>query len=173
MLFQLTGFVFTLMAIYIYTEEQESCKYPARTYTSPKDYPSAHYSSLDTVQHARSSWAQPTYVTYADSMEWSKGEEVENCSSFNQSGAYGNQNRVGHSKSDNHSVINIGNQSVPVSLVPKGGNSYNEYMTGSTRMRNCENGTVDQSIYSSRAYNSGSLWAHNPHGDGSENVSAV
>jgi hypothetical protein len=165
------------MAIYIYSEEQEPCKYPARTYVSPKDYPSTHYASLEAVQHARNSWGQPTFVTYADSMEWSKGEEVEKCSSYDQSGASGNQTGYGYRISDNQSVIDIGDQSMSGGVnsysVSKGGNPYNEYMTGSTRMRNCENGTVDQSIYSSRAYNSGGLWAHNPHVDGCENISAV
>ena len=164
------------MAIYIYSEEQEPCKYPARTYVSPKDYPSTHYASLEAVQHARNSWGQPTFVTYANSMEWSKGEETE-YSGYNQSGDCGNQSGFGQRKSDNQSVINIGDQSMSGAMnsysVTKGVNPYNEYMTGYTRMRNCENGTVDQSVFSSRAYNSGSLWAHNTHGDGSENVSAV
>lgn len=167
------------MAIYIYSEDQESCKYTDRTYTSPNDYPSTQYASLGVVQNARNGSGQPIYVTYAESLEWSRMDNVENDKNSDGSGHARDQTGHREDEYDKPFVMNNWDQSaskgVNSSHGPKGGHSYNDFMTGSARMRNCENGVVDQSIYSSRAYNSGRLWAHNAPGDGigTENVSAV
>lgn len=71
-LLALTGFVCTCMAIYIFTEEQETSKYyvPTRTYTSPYDYPSAKYVPIDSVQRVRDNTCVPTYVSYNECMSW-------------------------------------------------------------------------------------------------------
>ena len=57
------------MAIHIYGEESESCKYieHSSTYIRPKDHPSARYTPVESVQRER---CLPTYVSYAESMEW-------------------------------------------------------------------------------------------------------
>lgn len=81
-LFQLTGFVFTCMAIHIYGEESESCKYleHSSTYIRPKDHPSARYAPIEYIQRERDIRCLPTYVSYAESMEWlQNGPRAYNC----------------------------------------------------------------------------------------------
>ncbi len=58
------------VTIYAYTEEEESCKYIAksRTYIRPKASAVAKYEPVQ----ARDSWCLPTYVSFtSDSIEWS------------------------------------------------------------------------------------------------------
>ena len=157
--------MFTCLAIYIYGEEPESCKYkvPPSTYVSPKDYPSARYAPIEAVQRARSSWCQPTYVSYTDSVEWARLQERD---SSKNSDLTGNQSGVSVGQfQEAQSVVNM-------DACPKGGNCNTDYQTG-TRMRNCETGTTaDQSVYSSRAYNSGALWGNNS-GDDCRMISPV
>ena len=88
-IFQLTGFVFTCMAIHIYGEESESCKYieHTSTYIRPKDHPSARYAPVESVQRERDSRCLPTYVSYAESMEWCQsgsGPRARNCDNSGQ-----------------------------------------------------------------------------------------
>ena len=70
------------MAIHIYSEESESCKYieHSSTYIRPKDHPSARYTPMESVQRERDSRCLPTYVSYTDSMEWCQsGPRARNC----------------------------------------------------------------------------------------------
>ena len=175
------------MAIYIYGDEQESCKYPlsTRTYISPKDYPSTRYAPIDAVQQARHSWCQPTYVTYSDAMQWAQStipadgnlQTVEHDDSARlcaQSTGSGSQ--TGYNPYDlsvRQTVINMGDQSLV-----KGSNSYSsapigDFQTG-TRMRNCEAATMtDPQGPSTRGSYSTSLWANGPSGDDFGTVSPV
>ncbi|VDH88698.1 Hypothetical predicted protein [Mytilus galloprovincialis] len=85
-LLALIGFVISCVNAYIFVEEEESCKYlsrstyyrPTMTYTpvpnidSP-DIPVQVIDNLDTrklVNHP-DTWCLPTYVSYAESQEWS------------------------------------------------------------------------------------------------------
>ena len=60
------------MAIHIYGEESESSKYieHSSTYIRPKDHPLARYKPVESVQRERDARCLPTYVSYAESMEW-------------------------------------------------------------------------------------------------------
>lgn len=186
-IFQLTGFVFTLLAIYIYGEEQESCKYPlsARTYISPKDYPSTHYAPIDAVQQARHSWCQPTYVTYADAIQWGQSD-IANENTL-QSGEADSSSRLcaqstgsdtqtcynPYNLSDRQTVINMDDQSMIMghnsyTVAPLGSNFYQDFQTG-TRMRNCDSASTD----AARGCNSTSLWVNGPSSDDFGTVSPV
>jgi len=153
--------VFTLLAIYIYGEEPETSKYApsARTYISPKDYPSTHYVPVGAIQ--RSGGCEPAYVSYAEAMEWCKSGNSSSRPSFadttDGSGAcllYGNQSTGRASgdwnsgtdyrdsfHSDGHHVIDIENQSTgttffkgtSIDCEPK-----DKFQTGCTRMRHCD-----------------------------------
>lgn len=168
------------MAIYIYGEEQESCKYPlsARTYISPKDYPSTRYAPIDAIQQARNSWCQPTYVTYTDAMQWLHTDVVSTdtsppVSQKLDSSRLCTQNENGdqtgcdsYSMGDRQTVINIEDQSVTkgpnsFSISPKGGNLYQDYQTG-TRMRNCDSGSTEPPICGFRGQYSASTWSNGP-----------
>lgn len=162
------------MAIYIYGEEQESCKYPmtARTYISPKDYPSTRYEPIDAVQQARHSWCQPTYVTYADAIQWGQSDIAKESSlQFEEnsitarlcSQSTGSDNQTGYnanSLSTLQTVINIDDQSVikghnSYSVAPVGSSFYQDFQTG-TRMRNCDSGSADIG----KGCNTTSLWVN-------------
>lgn len=161
------------MAIYIYGEEQDSCKYPmsARTYISPKDYPSTHYAPIDVVQQARHSWCLPTHVTYSEAMTWGQPhcEEDENLST--QSGGEvprvcaKSAGNLSFNWSDKQTVINMDGQFCDkgnnYTVSPKGDNLYQDYQT-CTRMRNCDSGSTDQNMFVSKGHNSASHWSNSP-----------
>ncbi|XP_052765012.1 uncharacterized protein LOC128206517 isoform X1 [Mya arenaria] len=183
-LLALTGFVFTLLAIYIYAEEPETSKYPvsARTYISPKDYPSTHYTHIGAVQRnrGRDSGFETAYVTYDEAMKWAQGKpsssqpsfgDIEGTEDSGECLVYGNQSTgrgsgdwnagnemlTGYGdcfSCDGQTVINIGNQSGNTFLT-KGGDSGNQ--TGSARMRSCESGgnneLINEQVYIARGGN--------------------
>ncbi|XP_067667465.1 sodium/potassium-transporting ATPase subunit beta-1-interacting protein 2-like [Haliotis asinina] len=73
---ELLGFVVSCVTIYAYTEEEESCKYIAKshTYNRPKVSAVAKYQPVQ----VRDSWCLPTYVSYTDSIEWSNQNPAPN-----------------------------------------------------------------------------------------------
>lgn len=66
--FQLVGFIFSCVTIYMYSEEDESCKYITTTSTYVRPHVVMSEAKYKPVQ-SRESWCQPTYVSFTDSLE--------------------------------------------------------------------------------------------------------
>ncbi|KAL3888158.1 hypothetical protein ACJMK2_000538 [Sinanodonta woodiana] len=111
-LLSLIGFVFTCMAIYMFSEEDESCKYMltyVSTYTRPHEHPSIHYQPVSTtVAKYRNSWSLPTYVSYTDSTGSSDLAPSISTTSTTQTVVSITDNCCSNSKSEH---LMIGNQS--------------------------------------------------------------
>jgi hypothetical protein len=100
--FQLIGFVISCVNVYIYADDDESCKYLSRsTYNHPSltyipvlnrdSWCLPSYVSNDDSQHTykpasnRDSWCQPSYVSYADSQDWSNVTRTRSLHGFTNS----------------------------------------------------------------------------------------
>ena len=76
-LFQLAGFIFSCVNIYMYGEDEESCKYIAQTSTYNRPHGLTSDTPTSTKQQGyqpvrlRDSWCLPTYVSYNGSLDWS------------------------------------------------------------------------------------------------------
>ncbi|XP_021359737.1 sodium/potassium-transporting ATPase subunit beta-1-interacting protein 3-like isoform X5 [Mizuhopecten yessoensis] len=89
-LLALIGFVFSCITLYMYGDEEESCKYLAQssTYSRPTcvfinedKYATTKYEPIP----SRNSWCLPTYVSFTDSLDWSNPGHAKSVPNIHQS----------------------------------------------------------------------------------------